>query len=151
MSSNLANTLKTKFIAQQLSVTPEIAPTIQPTTRPNKLVGNGGPESDRLSKRKCELCFINGEATLIPTDVELLPVDVIYTIPAASNTINTRRNLTLSNADDPYNPATRFTAFNPPQVPPPWFLQVPRYRVSNEPKARITPCIGPRQVDASYG
>lgn len=151
MSSNLTTKLKAKFVPKQPVVVPAVPPVIIPAPKPVKPLKNGGPESDRLSKRRCELCFINGAPTIIPTDVELIPVDVEAETPPSSNTIKKRRDLTLFNATDPYNPDTRFTDFFPPAVPPPWFLQVPRYRVSNEPKARILPCVGPRQVDASYG
>ena len=148
MSSNIANRLKSQFVASAPSSQPGTTGPLPPSA-PRPVLKNGGPESDRIATRKCELCFINGAPNIIPRTQPLIPV-VIQPTPA-SNTIDSRRDLTLFNSTDPNNPATRFTPFYPPQVPPPWFLQVPPYRVTNEPKARILPCVGPRQVDASYG
>lgn len=145
----MANRLKSQFIALAPSaITLPVAGSL-PASAPPPKRQNGGPESDRIATRKCELCFIQGAPTIVPRTQPLIPV--VITSTPASNTVDSNRDLTLYNSNDPTNPDTRFTPFFPPPVPPPWFLQVPPYRVTNEPKARILPCVGPRQVDASYG
>jgi hypothetical protein len=94
---------------------------------------------------KCPITVINSEEVanqpLVAITNETLP---------SSNTILRRRDLTLTQANNPYDPTTRFTDLYPPTVPPPQFLQVKPYRASNEPKSRVRVCVGPRQVDANY-
>lgn len=144
MSSALITKLK-KLIPIPPPPIPVITVDPPPPSAPRPPFQNGSPESLRMALVKCPITVINSE------EVNNQPlVAIANTSQPSSNTTLRRRDLTLTQADNPYDPTTRFTDFYPPTVPPPQFLQVPRYRDSNEPKSRVTPCVGPRRVDASY-
>jgi len=88
------------------------------------------PESQRVTQRICPT-KANGR-TIVPVLIQPVP---------ASTTTARLVSLTLQAAVAPTNPEARFSYILPPIVPPPWYLQTPPTRVSNEPYARIYPCV----------
>jgi len=98
------------------------------------------PESDRVLKHICPTYIVKSKS--YPRPPMIIPV--LNQSVSASITTGKLRDATLLAATDVLNPNTRFSKSLPPVVPPPWFLQVPRTRASNEPYARQRPlCFGP--------
>ena len=96
------------------------------------------PESVRIAALGCLYTIINNQ--VVPSNGKLpTPVNIVTT--PSSTTTDTLRDAVLTEANNPYNPATRFSVFFAPPVPPPQFLQVPPTRGSYEPYAKIVPCV----------
>ena len=140
MSAGYFNNLQQKYAKKAtfhpIGVPPPAAP-VSPPVPPIPPKPVVVPESVRVSKKRCSTCVVN--SVFEPMPPILIPVDIVPT--SSSTTVQTARDATLYESRNPMNPATRFTEFFPPSVPPPQFLQVPRTRVGGEPKARIYPCI----------
>jgi hypothetical protein len=96
------------------------------------------PESVRIAALGCLYTIVNNQ--VVPSNGKPpVPVSVITT--PSSTTTDTLRDAVLTEANNPYDPATRFSVFFAPPVPPPQFLQAPPTRVSYEPYAKIVPCV----------
>ena len=140
MSAGYFNNLQKKYAKKATFHpvgAPPLAPPVEPVVPPIPPKPVVVPESVRVAKKRCPTTVVN--SVFEPMPPMRIPVDIVPT--PASITAETARDATLYAANDPMNPATRFTNFFPPSVPPPQFLQVPRTRVGGEPKARIYPCI----------
>ena len=96
------------------------------------------PESVRIAANGCLYTIINNKV-VSSNGKPPVPVSIVTT--PSSNTTDNLRDAVLTEANNSYNPATRFGVFFSPPVPPPQFLQVPPTRVSYEPRAKIIPCV----------
>jgi len=139
MSADYFNNLQKKYAKKATFhpiVVPPAAPPINPPVPPIPPKPVVVPESVRVAKRHCPTIVVNSK--IVPRPPILIPVDIVPT--SSSTTEQTARDATLYESKNPMNPATRFSNFFPPNVPPPQFLQKPPTRVGGEPKARIYPC-----------
>lgn len=105
-----------------------------------KIVGQGSaiPESARMASEVCGISYVNQSTIKNPTGTPLIVVQVGTT--AASITTQERANNIINAANDPYNPATRFSQYFPPEPIPyvaPVCIRIP----NNEAKPSTTPCI----------
>jgi hypothetical protein len=106
---------------------PIVSTNVQPIPNPRPI---SILESQRVAKKICPT-VANGR--------NIAPV-LIQPVPASATTARLAY-LTSQAALDPTNPEARFSNLLPPIVPPPWYLQTPRTRATNEPYARIYPCV----------
>jgi hypothetical protein len=94
-------------------------------------------ESQRVLEQQSPSSFINNVLTPVLPGGYNVPLMVVETIPA-SLTLIQRQTLSIYNANDPYNPATRFSQYFPP-APVPYVC--PPTQPNNSPQAPIVPCI----------
>lgn len=146
MTSLVINNLKSRIYQQAIPVSPGI---IINTTLPVTSFVNGGPESTRLYG--CQTCIVNskvvpdrpsslGNSRTPIVSVKSTP-DSITTKKRDDNMLSLPRLITISSEQ-------RFAFVLPPNVPPPDIIAICNpYRNTNEPTARIPPCIGPKRIN----
>ena len=149
MSSLVINNIKKRLSQQSSNVTPVLPAILEGVVQSIKN-RSGGPESTKIYG--CSTCVVNSK--ILPDKPASLsnsrtPIVSVKSTPDSASTkrrIDNIRSLAL--APGIIDPEQRFSYILPPIVPPPDIIAICNpYRNTNEPVARIPPCIGPKRIN----
>ena len=146
MTSIALNNIKNRIYQQPITITPRVIE----GGLPQKIFTLGGPESSKIYG--CKSCIVNSK--IVPNTPSSLsnsrtPIVSVQSTPdSASSKRRVSNLLSLTLAPGIIDPEQRFSYILPPIIPPPDIIAICNpYRNTNEPKARIPPCIGPKRIN----